>query len=442
MCYDIALTDKLAVFVDDARRLKVEIRPPCINASSADFTVEDNAVRYALGALKGVGERAMNDLGGIRAQRVARLTSLDDFAARVDPRLLNRRQLESLAGAGAFDRIMADRAAVFAGAEIILAHAASAADGRSSGQSGLFGDSNAGVAPIRLPKTEHWSLAGRMTAEREAFGFYFSAHPVDRYSQLARAHGARPLAEQRLDTSGRQPHDRQDGGDGRRSSLANLGQGPALPGRDLVRHVGGQFVASVFDEDVAKSVEAAARDGDCMLLSVELDRRPGEGKRRARRDPLADPPFDRLTANARLILRAKVADEVAARAFATRLRASRGGRGARCHFNVRSGDEIARAADASAATFCSRCRVGRRGRADPEGVCEVELAGPKPRFSRSLPSRRNGKSYCLVLPGSPARGPHRCARTARTALALQRTISPLLGRTGRGAEARRAAIGR
>ncbi len=334
MAFDIALTDKLAIFVDDARRLDVEVRPPCINASGADFIVEDNAVRYALGALKGVGERAMNDLAVARATGGG-FTSLDDFAARVDPRLLNRRQLESLAGAGAFDGIMADRAAVFAGAEIILAHAASAADGRASGQSALFGDSHAGVAPIRLPKTEHWSLAARMAAEREAFGFYFSSHPVDRYSQLARAHGARPLAEQHVPADGSRSTGKmaamveearwRTSAKGRRYLVATLSD------------TGGQFVASVFDEDVAKSVEAAARNGDCMLLSVELDRRPGEEAPRVAIRSLT--PLDRLTANARLTLHAEAQHEAAARAFATRLQAARGGRGT-VRLCVRSADGL------------------------------------------------------------------------------------------------------
>jgi DNA polymerase-3 subunit alpha len=322
MAFDLTSTDKLAIFVDDARRLGVEIRPPCINASGADFIVEDKAIRYALGALKGVGERAMNDLAVARAAG-GRFTSLDDFAARVDPRLLNRRQLESLAAAGAFDGIMTDRAAVFAGAEIILAHAASAADGRSSGQSALFGDADASVAAIRLPRTDHWSLAARMAAERDAFGFYFSAHPVDRYSQLARAHGARPLAEQSVPGDGSRSTAKmaamveearwRTSAKGRRYLLATLSD------------TSGQFVASVFDEEAAKDVEAAARNGDCMLLSVELDRRPGEEAPRVTIRSLT--PFDRLTANARLTLHAEARDEAAARAFATRLRASRGGRG-------------------------------------------------------------------------------------------------------------------
>src|SRR5215204_6328031 len=96
--------------------------------------------------------------------------SLEDFAERIDPRLLNRRQLESLAASGAFDEITPDRAAIFAAAETILAHATIAAEQRLSGQHGLFGGgSEAQAPPIRLPRDASWTLAERMAAEREAF---------------------------------------------------------------------------------------------------------------------------------------------------------------------------------------------------------------------------------------------------------------------------------
>src|SRR5205085_8332040 len=120
----------------------------------------------------------------------------EDFAERIDPRQLNRRQLESLAAAGAFDAIAPDRAAVFAAAETILAHASIAAEQRHSGQHGLFGGgSSPDVAPIRLPRNAHWTLAERMAAERDAFGFYFSAHPVDAQRHLLAAHRVRRFAE-------------------------------------------------------------------------------------------------------------------------------------------------------------------------------------------------------------------------------------------------------
>ncbi|PZP18809.1 MAG: DNA polymerase III subunit alpha, partial [Sphingomonas hengshuiensis] len=117
MCFDMALTDKLGVFVDDMRRLGVKALPPCINASAAEFAVEQAkgglAVRYALAALKSVGEGAMERLV-IERERGGAFASLDEFARRVDPRLLNKRQLETLAAAGAFDALNPNRAGIFA----------------------------------------------------------------------------------------------------------------------------------------------------------------------------------------------------------------------------------------------------------------------------------------------------------------------------------------
>src|SRR6185436_7877722 len=125
MSFDMAQTDKLALFVEDMRRAGVDCLPPDINMSRADFSVEGGAVRYALGALKGVGEKAMEALVAER-EAGGPFASLEDFAARIDPRLLNKRQIESLAAAGAFDGLKPERPAVYAAAETILAHAASA----------------------------------------------------------------------------------------------------------------------------------------------------------------------------------------------------------------------------------------------------------------------------------------------------------------------------
>ncbi|MGC4250485.1 MAG: DNA polymerase III subunit alpha, partial [Sphingobium sp.] len=159
MAFDIHLTEKLTVFVDDMRRMGLICLPPDINRSGADFSVEavehegDDprlgfAVRYALGGLKGVGEKAMEQLVEERDAR-GPFKSLDDFADRIEPRLLNRRQLESLAAAGAFDNIHADRAGVHAAAETILTVAASNAEARTSGQGGLFGGGETPHADVR-----------------------------------------------------------------------------------------------------------------------------------------------------------------------------------------------------------------------------------------------------------------------------------------------------
>ncbi|MET1111964.1 MAG: DUF655 domain-containing protein, partial [Allosphingosinicella sp.] len=313
MCFDIHQTDKLAIFTDDMRRMEVLCLPPSINASEAEYSVEEAgealAVRYALGALKGVGEKAMEQLVEERRLNGA-FKSLEDFAERVDPRLLNRRQIESLAGGGAFDPLDSNRAAVFAAAETLLAHAASAADARESGQGGLFGGGESNVVPIRMPVAATWSLAQRMAAEKESFGFYFSAHPVDRYRHLAEAHGAKSYAawaslpappdggrtgavmagmveEARWRTSAR----------GRRYLMATMSDSS------------GQFVATVFDDDASAQVEAAAKSGACALLHVELDRRPGEEAPRVTIRALQ--LFESLSKRARLQLEVEV-DEVEA----------------------------------------------------------------------------------------------------------------------------------
>ena len=148
-------------------------------------------------ARRAEGRRRKGDGGaGRRARRATvRSSSLDDFAERIDPRLLNRRQIESLAAAGAFDSLKPDRAAVFAAAETILAHAASArtTSGPAASTACSAAARAAGVAPIRLPRDARWTLAERMAAERDAFGFYFSAHPVDSQRHLLAAHKVRSL---------------------------------------------------------------------------------------------------------------------------------------------------------------------------------------------------------------------------------------------------------
>jgi len=328
MCFDMAQTDKLAIFADDMRRMGVACLSPSINASHAEFSVETHgegrAVRYALGALKGVGEKAMEQLV---AEREAHgpFASLDDFAGRIDPRPLNRRQIESLAGGGAFDGI-AERWAVSAAAETILAAAASAEDSRTSGQGGLFGEGPANVVPIRMPTADNWTLAQRMAAEKESFGFYFSAHPVDNYRHLALAHGARTFAglaalpasaeggrsaavmaglveEARWRTSAR----------GRRYMMATLSDSS------------GQFEATVFDDSVAEQVAAAAKAGGCALLGVELDRRPGEETPRVTIRSLQS--FEGLARRSRLQIEIEVEDGAALRRLAALVSGERGGTG-------------------------------------------------------------------------------------------------------------------
>ncbi len=279
MSFDSHQTDKLSIFIDDMRRLDVGIAPPSVNDSEADFSVgrgdEGLTVRYALGALKGVGEKAMEALVAERAK--GDFVSLDDFASRIDPKLLNRRQIEALAAAGAFDCIEPDRPRAFAGAESLLACANSSAHERSTGQGGLFGGDIAIAPALQLPAAEPWTLAERMTREKDAFGFYFSSHPVEQYEAIVSARGARsygdicdnvemsagtriPMVMAAMVESAR-PRVSQRG-----NRFLNL----TLSDRS------GQFQSSCFDEIAGKTLEALAAEGGCAMLSVELDLLEGE----------------------------------------------------------------------------------------------------------------------------------------------------------------------
>ncbi|MDE2373324.1 MAG: DNA polymerase III subunit alpha [Hyphomicrobiales bacterium] len=171
-------TDKLAEFRAEAERLNIKVEPPSINRSGAEFDVDGNVIHYALAALRGVGRQAVD---AILAARERPFTGLADFAARINPRAVNKRVLESLAAAGAFDTIEGNRARAFAAVDAILATAQRSHEDAAIGQSELFGGA-AAPAPIVLPAVEPWLPAERLQREFEAIGFFLSGHPLDDYA--------------------------------------------------------------------------------------------------------------------------------------------------------------------------------------------------------------------------------------------------------------------
>ncbi|MFI4989251.1 MAG: DNA polymerase III subunit alpha, partial [Alphaproteobacteria bacterium] len=214
MTYDLGNTDKLNVFRQELQRLGIALLPPDINRSEAAFAVEEGAggaiaIRYALAALKGVGAVAM---GSLVEERRARgpFRSLADFSARLDGRILNKRQLESLAAAGAFDGLAGNRRQVFEAVEHIVRTASKAAEERASQQTSLFATLAAGGAgqaepALALPAVVDWSPMERLKREFDAVGFYLSAHPLDAYGKtldrlgvLKAGEAARRLADGRL----------------------------------------------------------------------------------------------------------------------------------------------------------------------------------------------------------------------------------------------------
>jgi len=190
MSLDAANTEKLAVFVQEARRMGVSVLPPDVNCSEADFSVETGAIRYALQAVRNVGEAAMVHV--VETRRAGGpFRDLHDFAERVDPRLVNKRAFENLARAGAFDSLEPDRAAAFAAADTLLALSQRAHEDRSSAQSSLFGGGEGGVTLARpdLPEPDPWDPQTRLDEELAAIGFYLSGHPLEDHGEALAGRG-------------------------------------------------------------------------------------------------------------------------------------------------------------------------------------------------------------------------------------------------------------
>jgi len=179
MTLDMGNTDKLSEFRAEAERLGVKVEAPSVNRSGVDFEVEGVTIHYALAALKGVGRQAVEAI--VQARRGRPFADLSDFAARINPHAVNKRVLESLAAAGAFDSLEPNRARVFAAVDAMLAGAQRAHDDLAVGQSELFGGA-AARAPVALGQIEPWLPAERLQKEFAAIGFFLSGHPLDDYA--------------------------------------------------------------------------------------------------------------------------------------------------------------------------------------------------------------------------------------------------------------------
>ncbi|MFT4251327.1 MAG: DNA polymerase III subunit alpha [Caulobacter sp.] len=177
MSLDISNTDKLAVFHQDARRFSITVRAPDVNRSGADFEVENGEVLYALGAVRNVGLEAMKHLVAVREEG-GPFRDIFDFVERVDPKQVNKRAIENLARAGAFDSFHKNRAQVFANADVLIAHGQSVAADRQGGQHALFGGDAAASRP-RLKKVEPWTQVDLLDEELSAVGFYLTGHPLE-----------------------------------------------------------------------------------------------------------------------------------------------------------------------------------------------------------------------------------------------------------------------
>jgi DNA polymerase-3 subunit alpha len=211
---EINNTEKISVFVGECKRMGISILPPDVNKSGLKFmpetavaavsegrTEEDgaqrpplqqNAIRYGLAAIKHVGETAMEFVIQEREQQ-GDFISLEDFCARLDSRVANRKMLESLVKSGAFDFVGRDRAELFGCIDDAVSASVAAQRDRLAGQVSLFDEATASTTS-RKRLASRWSDHEKLSFEKELLGFYVSGHPLDAYADVFAAKNYRSIA--------------------------------------------------------------------------------------------------------------------------------------------------------------------------------------------------------------------------------------------------------
>ncbi|HYS93850.1 MAG TPA: DNA polymerase III subunit alpha, partial [Candidatus Acidoferrales bacterium] len=182
-------TDKIVQYMEECRSMGLRVEAPDVNVSGARFTVAAQVIHFGLAAIKNVGSAAIESIVKTREQD-GRFASLADFCARVDLRLVNRRVVESLIKAGAFDSLRSTRAGLLSGLDQAMEGGQRSQRDREEGQASLFeilaGPQATPTAPARdtgalVPE---WSREELLAGEKEVLGFYLSGHPLDEYRDL------------------------------------------------------------------------------------------------------------------------------------------------------------------------------------------------------------------------------------------------------------------
>ncbi len=193
---EMADSTRIVTLIEECRRMRIAVLPPDLNRSGWKFTIEGDAIRFGLGAVRNVGQGAVEAMLAARDAGGA-FASLWDLASRTDARTLNRRVLESLVAAGACDALGGERGALFAVAGRVLEQAAALARERASGQSSLFGEGEGSVAVAApaLPSVPAWTSRERSAREKEALGFYLSEHPLEPMRERLAKLATHPIGE-------------------------------------------------------------------------------------------------------------------------------------------------------------------------------------------------------------------------------------------------------
>jgi DNA polymerase-3 subunit alpha len=178
-------TAKVVKYINECREMGITVLPPDVNASDWNFTPDGDAIRFGLGAVKNIGQNAVEAIRKARGE-CERLRTIYEFCERVDVSCVNRRMIESLIRAGAMDSLEGTRAQIFNAVESAMEAGQRALRDRESGQAGLFGmDFSAAEEQSAkpLPQVEDWTPHQKLQGEKEMLGFYVTGHPLDQYAE-------------------------------------------------------------------------------------------------------------------------------------------------------------------------------------------------------------------------------------------------------------------
>lgn len=177
-------TDEITLFLNECRKLNIKVFPPDVNKSNLDFSIENGNIRFGLAAIKNVGEGAVEEIIKVRSEKL--FTDIFDFCSRVDLSIVNKRAMEGLILAGAFDNLHPNRAQLLQGLEDVMNYGQKQRENQSIGLDSLFGGSNESIKP-KLPDVKKWDSLKMMEEEHKVLGFFISGHPLLDYEVIVRS---------------------------------------------------------------------------------------------------------------------------------------------------------------------------------------------------------------------------------------------------------------
>jgi len=192
---------KVSFFIEECQRIGIPVDQPNINTAEGKFVARDGRVQYGMSAIKGVGSAAIEQIV-IERNDKGEFRSIFDFSSRIDTRVCNKKTIESLAQAGAFDTLHENRAQLLASIEDVLSYASRKQEEERLNQASLFGGGSSGEGGLlsepKLRECPPWTNIERLNKERELIGFYLSGHPLDKHKEDARIFATHTLAEDEL----------------------------------------------------------------------------------------------------------------------------------------------------------------------------------------------------------------------------------------------------